>query len=115
MHCASHRSRLSRFAFVGWLLCLSGGITQAEDTRQASALGRNDLWRRTLDLVSQGEFEKATETIRLIEPADESIIKARPSACKGTYLKSCTLSSTMGPGPRMDPVGLTAHFSSKSD
>jgi len=32
----------------------------------------------------------------------ESVIKARPSACKGTYLKSCTMSSTMGPGFRID-------------
>ena len=32
----------------------------------------------------------------------ESVIKARPSACKGTYLKGCTMSSTMGPGFRVD-------------
>ena len=32
----------------------------------------------------------------------ESVIKARPAACKGTYLKSCTMSSTMGPGFRVD-------------
>ncbi|MDQ1256773.1 MAG: ribosomal protein [Candidatus Hydrogenedentes bacterium] len=40
----------------------------------------------------------------------ESILKARPSACKGTYLKSCAMSSTMGPGFRMDPAALTAMF-----
>ncbi len=40
----------------------------------------------------------------------ESIIKGRPSACKGTYMKSCTMSSTMGPGFRMDPVVLAAQF-----
>lgn len=37
-----------------------------------------------------------------------SIVKARPSACKGTYLKSCSISSTMGPGYRMDTTALTA-------
>lgn len=39
-----------------------------------------------------------------------AIIKARPSACKGQYLKTCTMSSTMGPGLRMDPAALTAQF-----
>ena len=39
-----------------------------------------------------------------------SIIKARPSACKGTYLKSCTMSSTMGPGFKMDAASVTAQY-----
>ena len=28
----------------------------------------------------------------------EAVVKAKPSATKGTYLKSCTVTSTMGPG-----------------
>ena len=44
----------------------------------------------------------------------ESIVKARPSACKGTYLKSCAMSSTMGPGFRMDPAALVTEFRSGS-
>ena len=40
----------------------------------------------------------------------ESIVKARPSACKGTYLKSCAISSTMGPGYRLDPAALMAQY-----
>ncbi len=39
-----------------------------------------------------------------------AIVKARPAACKGTYLKSCTMSSTMGPGFRMDPAVLVSQF-----
>src|ERR671924_1819773 len=36
----------------------------------------------------------------------ESVVKAKPSAAKGKYLKSVTLSSTMGPGVSID----TAHI-----
>lgn len=40
----------------------------------------------------------------------EAILKARPSACKGTYLKGLAMSSTMGPGMRMDPAAITAQY-----
>lgn len=36
----------------------------------------------------------------------DSIMKAKPSSSKGKYVKSATLSSTMGPGIHLDSVGL---------
>jgi large subunit ribosomal protein L1 len=42
---------------------------------------------------------------RLIENAQtviDAILRARPSAAKGQYLRSMTLSSTMSPGVRLD-------------
>ncbi|MBI4678554.1 MAG: 50S ribosomal protein L1 [Elusimicrobia bacterium] len=33
----------------------------------------------------------------------EAIVKARPSSAKGIYVQSVTLSSTMGPGVKLDP------------
>ncbi|HXG44670.1 MAG TPA: 50S ribosomal protein L1 [Gemmatimonadales bacterium] len=35
----------------------------------------------------------------------ETIVRARPAAAKGHYLRSATLSSTMGPGIRLDTAG----------
>ena len=37
-----------------------------------------------------------------------AIIKARPATCKGTYLKSCAISSTMGPGFRLDAATISS-------
>ena len=35
----------------------------------------------------------------------ESVFRARPAAAKGTYVRSVTVSSTMGPGVRVDTTG----------
>ena len=44
--------------------------------------------------------EKLEENITALMQA---IVRAKPSAAKGTYLKSIYLSSTMGPGVRVNP------------
>ncbi|MBQ6268344.1 MAG: 50S ribosomal protein L1 [Clostridia bacterium] len=38
----------------------------------------------------------------------DAIIKAKPAAAKGQYIRSCTLATTMGPGVRVNPVKIGA-------
>jgi large subunit ribosomal protein L1 len=38
------------------------------------------------------------------------LVRARPAATKGHFIKSLTLSSTMGPGIMLDPVAVSAGF-----
>jgi large subunit ribosomal protein L1 len=46
----------------------------------------------------------ATNLIANTHALVDSIVKAKPAAAKGKYLRSVTLSSTMGPGIRIDTV-----------
>ena len=34
----------------------------------------------------------------------DTILRLKPSSAKGTYLKSITISTTMGPGIKIDPA-----------
>jgi large subunit ribosomal protein L1 len=43
----------------------------------------------------------------------EAIVKAKPAASKGIYLRSITLSTTMGPGIHVDAQRVTNQFSKK--
>ena len=38
----------------------------------------------------------------------DAIVRAKPSASKGTYLRSITITSTMGPGVKIDPTRVKA-------
>lgn len=51
------------------------------------------------------EQQKLVENFRTLMDA---LIKAKPAAAKGQYLKSVTLAATMGPGVRVNPLRVTA-------
>jgi large subunit ribosomal protein L1 len=51
------------------------------------------------------EHAKLVENVRVLI---DSIVKARPAAVKGRYVKSVTLASTMSPGIDIDPASIDA-------
>lgn len=57
-----------------------------------------------LGKVSFGQ-ENLVENIKTFV---QKIIQLKPSSAKGIYLRSVTISSTMGPGVKIDPIALTA-------
>ncbi|MFH1368090.1 MAG: 50S ribosomal protein L1 [Elusimicrobiota bacterium] len=85
----------------------SGTVTfEIERTVKELKLGRieykNDSYGIIHCAAGKASFapEKLTENIKTLL---EAIIKAKPATSKGHYLKSVTVSSTMGPGIRLDP------------
>jgi large subunit ribosomal protein L1 len=52
--------------------------------------------------IGKASFE-APQLVENLNALLDAIIKAKPAAAKGTYLKGITVSSTMGPGIKIDP------------
>ncbi|RAL23236.1 50S ribosomal protein L1 [Thermoflavimicrobium daqui] len=50
------------------------------------------------------DVEKLAENLQVLA---ETLIKAKPAAAKGTYMKNCTISSTMGPGVTVNVARLS--------
>ena len=53
-------------------------------------------------IVGKANFEE-NELIENVATLLDALVRAKPSASKGTYLRSITLASTMGPGVKVDP------------
>jgi large subunit ribosomal protein L1 len=54
-------------------------------------------------IVGKASFEES-QLIEKVGVLLDAILRAKPSASKGTYLRSITMASTMGPGVRVDPT-----------
>jgi large subunit ribosomal protein L1 len=65
-------------------------------------LDKTNIIHCPIGKVSFGQ-EKLSENFTTLMDA---IVKAKPSAAKGQYLKSVVLTSTMGPGIRINPARL---------
>ncbi len=67
-------------------------------------LDKTNIIHTAIGKVSFGP-EKLTENFKALL---EAVIKAKPSAAKGQYLKSVTIAATMGPGVKINPTKLSA-------
>jgi large subunit ribosomal protein L1 len=63
---------------------------------------RSDKFGNVHLILGKASFEADKLKQNLAAALDE-LIKAKPAASKGRYIKSVTLSSTMGPGVKVDP------------
>ena len=52
--------------------------------------------------VGKASFD-SSQLVGNVKTLLESLMKAKPSSAKGTYLKTITVSTSMGPGVRIDP------------
>ena len=65
-------------------------------------LDKNNIIHVMIGKVSFGT-EKLVENFKVLM---EALVKARPAAAKGAYIKSVSVSSTMGPGIKVDYKGV---------
>ena len=69
-------------------------VTEAKAGKIEYRLDKTNIIHCPIGKASFGA-EKLEENFNTLM---EAIVKAKPAAAKGTYLKSCTVTSTMGPG-----------------
>ena len=83
---------------------VSPNIAQAvRDIKAGKVEYRLDKTGIVHTIVGKANFEDQQLTENFSALLD-AIVRAKPSAAKGTYLKSITLTSTMGPGVKIDPT-----------
>jgi large subunit ribosomal protein L1 len=58
-------------------------------------------------IVGKASFEEG-QLAENVATLLDAIVRAKPAAAKGTYVKSITLTSTMGPGVKVDPNRIKA-------
>jgi large subunit ribosomal protein L1 len=84
-----------------------GTVTMAVgDAVTAEKKGKLDFRIDKAGIVHAGIGKKSMGSGKLKDNFDSlmaAVIKAKPATSKGTYLKSITVSSTMGPGIKVDP------------
>jgi large subunit ribosomal protein L1 len=85
----------------------SGTVTfDIERTIKELKLGRVEYKNDSYGIIHCPVGKASFEAGKLVENTKvlmEAVIKAKPASSKGQYLKSISLSSTMGPGIKLNP------------
>ena len=96
-----------------------GTVTMnVKDAVQAEKKGKLDFRIDKAGIIHAGIGRKSMGAEKLIDNLSillASVMKAKPSASKGIYLRSITVSSTMGPGVKVDTSEVTNAGSDKAD
>ena len=77
---------------------------------QAAKAGQVEFRAEKAGIVHAGIGKASFPAEKLLENAKafaDAIVKAKPAGAKGTYVQKAALSSTMGPGVRVDVASLT--------
>ncbi len=75
-------------------------VTEAKAGKIEYRLDKSNIIHCPIGKASFGA-EKLEENFNALM---EAVAKAKPAAAKGTYIKSCTVSSTMGPGVKVNTL-----------
>jgi large subunit ribosomal protein L1 len=73
-----------------------------EESKSGKVEYRTDRTAIVHLVIGKASFEEQKLLENYAAVIDE-LIRAKPSAAKGRYLRSITLASTMGPGVKVDP------------
>jgi large subunit ribosomal protein L1 len=78
-----------------------------EETRQGRVEYRVDKTANIHVPVGKASFSSG-DLVENMAAVMEAVVRARPPAVKGTYIRKVTVCSSMGPGIRVDPAAATA-------
>ena len=74
-------------------------VTEAKAGKIEYRLDKTNIIHCPIGKVSFGQDKLLENFTTLLD----AIIKAKPAAAKGQYIRSCVVASTMGPGVRINP------------
>ena len=84
---------------------IAGAIREIKAGKVEYRLDKTGIIHTIVGKASFAEDQLAENVATLLD----AIVRAKPAAAKGTYLRSITLTSTMGPGVKVDPNRVKAH------
>ncbi len=89
-----------------------GTVTMDVKSAVAASKGGSVEFRVEKAGIVQGSVGKASfgegQLVDNIKAFGDAVAKAKPAGAKGTYIERIALSSTMGPGVKIDPSSVTA-------